>query len=583
MEKCICCFNCHATPAIKHLFFNERWIIQYECGCGNYSIQLEKFIKLFAVSSHLDIKSQDKCLYHKFDIKKYCKDCRTFLCLTCIQTHNYHKIVDINDFYFSNSYYKEIKRKFSFATQSITNNMSKEKDKMLTIITNKIEELQKDNETLIKAYEKNCQINHQLNTFIQCLFENYDTSKSKQLHYVNLLNIGKFNLLYKEAYNSNQENTDIYQYDYLDYPEKEIYEDKLKRKQQKLELTVHQQCQQFINKCKNTFIITKENSYLTGYKYYTYQPFGIKSYFIMDELEFLYKNLKFNDDKKIIITKSLVIDEKRFAIYGSTFLDMLIINTKSKCIEKELQYRENPHQLPNIFQLIVKIDDSKCLLFNGSQTGFLYINNRKYPFKKIHYIRGVFYFALQLKNKNTVLSSDFFIYIYDFQFNHQKLIKRIRSEYNIRAILECGHENLIVLNKKFISFYETKTYQKVHEYEFYCDSMDIIKMISKNKFIYLPKQTEYYMTTLYLYNCCPFQMETIIELQDGGIKYCDFYDIDDAIILTINNSVYSMDKRKYEKSKLFIVNNFYKIECITPLPNRQLALIGDDGIVYYNY
>ena len=32
--------------------------------------------------------------------------------------------------------------------------MSKEKDKMLTIITNKIEELQKDNETLIKYCEK---------------------------------------------------------------------------------------------------------------------------------------------------------------------------------------------------------------------------------------------------------------------------------------------------------------------------------------------------------------------------------------------------------------------------------------------
>lgn len=598
MDKPICCSNCHIVPLIKNLFFNERWIVQYECGCGVYSILLEKFMKFFSVANDLNLQSQNKCLYHKIDIKKYCKDCRTFLCPKCIQAHWNHKIDGISYLLFRDSNYNKIKSKFSFATQSITSNMNKEKDKMMTVLTNKIEELEKDKEKLIQSYEKNRQINHQLTTLVQCLFDNYEISKRKHLHYINLKNIGKFNLLYKEEQEEQEEQEEANDYEDDSYdPENEAYVDddlgsrpveskgaKLKRQKQKLDLSVHQQCQQFIDKCQNTFILINENSHLTGHKFLTQQSFGDLKHYIKDEITFI-------TDKRLLekrgiknVTNALAIDEKRFAIIDPTTMSVLIINSESKYIEKELRFIEDYCSTINLTQLIVKLDNSKCLLFNGSQTGYLYINNGRCNFKQIHNINSFFYFALLLKNKNLALSSsEGILYIYDFKSHYKKIIKKIDHSYTVTAILECGHNNLILIAQEYIAFYDTKTYKELHEYDFYGGPLDIIKMVGKNKFIRFPKGAEFYMTTLYLYNCCPFQHETTIVLQDGGIKYCNFYDIDGSIILTLNNVIYSMDKEKFEKRKLFIVSNFYTIDCITPLPNRKLAIIGGDGIIYYNY
>lgn len=580
MKNCVRTPYNSTPPFIISLFFQSSWNISYCDGMSQYNIPLEKYLKIY-YSSHINKDYIMHCNLHKTnEVNKYCKLCQIFFCSSCMQMHNDHQIISIDELKFDNSQYQMIKKKCDTSYYTITENIKKEKDLFLETLNEEIEKLKIDRDNLIKAYEKNYKTNTQLFSYFHTLFNSYEASSTKYLHYLNIINSGNFNLLYtKKEFISKKEKEKLKNYvekiDFTDNRNIENQEEKRTRKLQKLKISLHEKCIQLINKCNNTFMIIKNNTQLSACKFLVNQSLIPEGLYIYNEYEFFQQFCGQSLEYPELLCE--IIDEKRFALYHSKLSKILIINTKKKSSEKVIKINYPSNQ--RLYRkMMMKVNDSKMLVSNGYD--FLTLDLHKY---KVDYFfsseeRQYVFDAVKLKNNNIILLCETGVILYN---NNLEKIKKLYEleDPSYTRIFECEHNKIMTVSTDELIFRNIDTFEPLTEsYESSICYNNNVYFI-KNKII----DTSIDIPQIIIYNCCPFQYETIINIQDGNIKYCNFYYIDDAIIFTLNNIICSMDLTRFQISKMFIVNRFYKIYNIIALPNRRIAVIGDDSIFYYSY
>lgn len=579
MKSCTQPSHNSTTPFIKKLFFLSGWNINYYDGVDQCNIPLESYLKTYHLP-HLNKDYIMHCNLHKtIEGNKYCKLCQNFFCSLCIQIHNDHETISVNDLKFDGSQYKMIKKKCDFSYYTITNHLKREKDSIIKALNEEKEKLKTDRNNLIKAYEKNYKTNTQLFSYFNNLFNNYDASNTKYLHYLNLINSGNFNLLYKKEFISTKEKEKLKKYiEKTEMNDKRYIEnekEKRRRKLQKLEIPLHEKCNKLIKKCNNTFMIIKNNTQLSACNFLIKQSLIPEGFYIYNEYDFFnqgyYSTLEYPD----ILCET--IDEKRFVLYHSKFSKILIINTQKKSTEKVIKIEPPPDKYV-YRKMMIKVNSSKMLISNGYHFFIFDFHNYTLNYFFSSEERQYVFDAIKLKNNNIILSCEVGAFLYNNNLEKIKKVYEFEDPSDTR-IFQCEHNKIMTITDNELTIRNEDTFEPISEkYETLISYKNNVHFI-KNKII----DTYLDIPEIMIYNCCPFQYETAINFQNGNIKYCNFYYIDDAIIFTLNNIICSLDLNLYQTSKLFIVSRFYKIYNIIALPNRKIAVIGDDSIFYYSY
>ena len=589
------CQKCKTSPYIKQTTFDSNFYITYCCNCGIFSASIDKFVKLF-----LQMKNEaDEVFYIKCnDIKnhnniEYCWDCKVFICLLCSEIHINHYRSPLNHLTFDEEEYDQFGEDLSQSYDKIHTDLLWTKNDLMRNVSNEIKKLQAYQRKIEQAYKWNSQINDHLLSLITNLLEQYKTSKNQYLYYINLLNLGNLNLVYKwedlteikknekEKIKEAREN-----YDFPGY--KETINDII-RSDQTINRNITEEYLNFINKCKHSFILEKGNSELTNLKYLRTQSLKTCGFYMFNEdgLEDIFDPHEPDSEKEINIIRTEVVDETTLSIYSSYHNKIIFVNTTNQSCEFEIEtivedfHTYNAYKIKNPF--LAKIKDGKCLLFDGESLNIISIYTDDYSLKKFPNVKDYVWTAISLKNGKIVIITEETLEIYNSNYK-----KEFETEYEgsmYTTIFECGHQHLVVVDDNMIDFWDTETYKKKNSYNFSYNHSDTIQQMGKTKILHLKKSLNYYSYRLYLiiYNCCPFQSETIIQLYDGFIKYCNCFYIENTILLALNSIIYSMSLNTFEKTPILIIDELYRICSIVALPNRRLAIIGDDRIIYYKY
>ena len=495
------CGICLSYPIIKEINFYDTFFVNYACDCGGYEVALDKFIRLFKKENSKEGKhAQLFCKIHENQSNtKFCSNCVSFICLLCANNHQNHKVVDIQNVS-GISDFVERRSNLTFAFESITKDILSMKKQVIKTLTEEIEKLQKDKENAIEYYNRNCKINNDLYFLIKTLLDNYDTCENKLYHLISLWSVGPFNLVkksesFKEIIENEKKEISL-AYSKYEFPGDvmESSNARFYRWNQELTKTPHELCQYFINKCKECFILLTNNSYLSILNYLRTQSLAVCGFFTFDESIYLelFDPFGGNGNKKINIIRAEPIDKHMVAIYSSYHDKVVIIDALKQSCKYEIEtYEEEFHEY-NLYQMknpfMIKIRNGKCLFFNGRSLGVLELYKNDYSFILFPDVEEFIWTAAVLSNENYVIISEKSLMIFDRKY--QKIFETEYQGCTSTFVFECGHGKLCIVDNVVLEFWNTETFEIEDKVGLNYTRPDVIKKISKNKFLHLQKPKE---------------------------------------------------------------------------------------------
>ena len=274
-SKCMICRKCCTVPLINRIYYEERTLkSSYPCECGKRNNKFDTLLYFLNTTPIKDVKIKQSiyCKSHKEQqMKHYCVDCKTLVCSNCDSSHSEHTLTDV---LFDKDSFNQLKNDFTFASNSITSKIIKEKESLLTQIEETIIQLNNDKNRMLKFYEINKRNNNHLIQLVTLLFNNYEHSSESYTNYLNLRNWTKFNLsqMKTDANDDHDVNQKYsYQPDVSNHSDRYyrtliFKENELNRRSRETNIkTLHQQVEQFVKNCANCLILINiKKAYLSN-------------------------------------------------------------------------------------------------------------------------------------------------------------------------------------------------------------------------------------------------------------------------------------------------------------------------------
>ena len=564
------CAKCKTIPYIDEIIYHKYGFITYHCKCGVHYISLSCFMNNLCVKSNENFDSPEEfnyCYKHKEKVhKSYCKQCKVYECCSCNNSHLSHNPDYTDDFLFSNDKVYSLIDDCDIAYNTIKENLSTKKNKIVESIEKEIEQLHRDKEEIETNYKNNTTMNNQLYKLINILGNNYSTSKT-MLNFMNLSHYINFNLIYKANTVSYDSFPDIESDRAYVHPL--IYrimkfDVQLNRENIIMEKTLHQKAIEFIDKCKNTFVIhINKETKLRNLTYdYTKKLKESEGFIRLDE--------KVNSSQYLRNTIfSIQVDESHFAIVFLYPNELRIFNSKTYQCIMIIEY--NKDEKPK--GLIKRENNSIDLCTNNS------ITNYQFDFVNKTY-------EIESFVNNTTISS----------------VLLLKDTY----IIDLGNKVLTIINLKVYSLYEHEHINIIHM----CKApIDKLVIMTENKLTFWnvwTKEIIHEMTSAYSYiaNSCVVDDKRIIVMNEVAFNVidCNLYvienvimlpkftnynfkmlNVDGVIILSIENILYRMETDTYERKEIIKINEFSNVGEISSIGNRRIAIIGDNAILFYKY
>ena len=569
-EYRIRCTKCKTIPYIDEIIYHKYGFITYHCKCGVHYISLSCFMNNLCIKSNENFDSPEEfnyCYKHKEKVhKSYCKRCKVYECYSCDDSHISHNSDYKDDFLFSNDKINSLINDCDIAYNTIKENLSTKKNKIIKSIEREIEQLIRDKEEIETNYKNNTTMNNQLYQLINILCNNYSTSKT-MLNYMNLSHYINFNFIYKPntvSYESfpDLESDRVYVHPLIHVIEK--FDVQLNRNNIIYEKTLHEKAIDFIDQCKNTFVIhINKETKLRNLTYdYTKKLKESEGFILLDEKVNSFQNLR----NKIFSTE---VDESHFAIVFLYPNELRIFDSKTYQCIMIIEY--DKHEKPKGF--IKRENNSIDMCTNKS------ITNYKFNFAKNTY--------------------DTVSFVRNAQISSVVLIKNVH-------IIDLGKEVIAIINEMVYTLYKHENIDIIHMFK---APIDKLVIMTENKLTFWnvwTKEIIHEMTSAYSYigNSCVVDDKRIIVMNEVAFNVidCNLYvienvimlpkftnynfkmlNVDGVIILSIENILYRMETDTYERKEIIRINEFSNVGEISSIGNRRIAIIGDNAILFYKY
>lgn len=178
---CECGINYESFEGLNNILKHEinKYNFCYICFSKN-NIKFCKSCCKFLCENCINSHSKDHLILSKEEIdnycyidkkifKEYCLDCKENICEICVNQHKNHKIVNIENFKYTNNEYKNLKNNFSEMINNLNEYNLKLKNDSIKLLNDEIKKIE-------EIYNINKTLNEKIINFLKLMFNSYENN-----------------------------------------------------------------------------------------------------------------------------------------------------------------------------------------------------------------------------------------------------------------------------------------------------------------------------------------------------------------------------------------------------------------------